>query len=277
MIDLRPVLGEVAHSHERVPLGTLFADKITMKTALDLIVDRVKSGEGGYIVTPNVDHVCVAATDSTFRNSHRGAYLSLVDGMPLLWLARLCGRPLPEKISGSDLIVPACYRAADEGLRVALFGASEENSLKAETELLKMIPGLEIVSRQTPMYSVSPRLPVDEATFQREIAQLKSVKADFVFVAMGTPKQEIFMAEFAAELAPAVLLGIGAGLDFLSGAKTRAPKWAQDLGVEWLFRLAQEPRRMRHRYLVRDRAFFGISLEQIRRERNVIKQRRADD
>jgi N-acetylglucosaminyldiphosphoundecaprenol N-acetyl-beta-D-mannosaminyltransferase len=267
MIDLAPYAGEITHPHERVPLGSLFADRLTLADATDLIVKRVHSGLGGYVVTPNVDHVCVAGEDPAFRVAHRSAYLSLVDGTPLVWLAKLCGAPLPEKISGSDLIVPICERAAQEGLRVAMFGASESASRQAQRELQRIIPDLQIVSRRCPMYSPMPRSGKEETILQREIRALKAAKPDIIFVAMGTPKQELFLHEFGVELAPSMLFGIGAGFDFIAGEKVRAPKWTQKLGLEWVIRLAQEPGRMWRRYLVRDRAIFRIAAQQIFRMR----------
>ncbi len=257
---------EVMHPHQRVPLGLLFADRVTAAEALDLIISRARSGLGGYVVTPNVDHVCVAAEHIEFRRAHRAAFLSLVDGTPLLWLAKLSGKSLPEKISGSDLVVPVARRAAADGLRVAMFGASPDSSLRAYQELMKQFPSLNIVAREYPVYHPAPRGSELETELEAALQRTQAAQPDVVFVAMGTPNQELFMSEFCDRM-PALFLGIGAGLDFLAGNKVRAPKWAQTLGVEWLVRLAQEPRRMWRRYLVRDMAFFSIAPRQILRMR----------
>jgi N-acetylglucosaminyldiphosphoundecaprenol N-acetyl-beta-D-mannosaminyltransferase len=257
---------EAQHSHQRVPLGLLFADRLTATQAIDLIVSRARSGLGGYVVTPNVDHVCVAVENEAFRVAHRAAYLSLVDGTPLMWLASLSGQSLPEKVSGSDLVVPVAERASREGLRVALFGASPETSQLAHDELLKRFPALTIVARETPMYAPGCRSPESDKELEGAITRTLDAQPDLVFVAMGTPNQELFMSEFCDRFS-ALLLGIGAGLDFVAGKKVRAPKWAQTLGVEWLVRLVQEPRRMWRRYLVRDMKFFSIAPRQILRMR----------
>ncbi len=251
---------------KRVPLGTLFADAVTAEEAWALIIGRARSGEGGYVVTPNVDHLCVAAEHQAFGDAHRSAFLSLVDGTPLLWLAKLSGQPLPEKISGSDLVRPISKLAAEEGLRVALFGASPEASHEAHDVLCAAYPALNIVAREFPIYQPNPRPAALEADLRPALDRLIASNPDIVFVAMGTPNQELFMAEFEKEV-PGIMLGIGAGLDFVSGNKKRAPQWAQSMGVEWLVRLAQEPRRMWRRYLVRDLAFFMIAPRQIVRMR----------
>jgi N-acetylglucosaminyldiphosphoundecaprenol N-acetyl-beta-D-mannosaminyltransferase len=256
----------VATTH-RVPLGSLFADRVDFPTALDRIVARVRSGHGGYVVTPNVDHVCVAKKNEAFQRAHTNAFLSLVDGTPLTWLAKACGKPLPQKISGSDLIRPLSARAAHEGFRVAMFGASPEALAGTKQVLLAENPDLQIVSQEHPRYTPLPRSSEVDAELHEALSRLDASQPDIVFVAMGTPNQELFLAEFEDRLAPAVLCGIGAGFDFLAGLKRRAPRWAQRLGVEWLIRLLQEPGRMWRRYLVRDAAIYGIALRQIARYR----------
>jgi N-acetylglucosaminyldiphosphoundecaprenol N-acetyl-beta-D-mannosaminyltransferase len=261
-------------STDRVQLGSLFAHRTSLDDALDIIVARCRSGHGGYVVTPNVDHVCVAEIDSEFGQAHRNAFLSLVDGTPLLWLAKLCKNELPEKISGSDLIVPLCRRAAADGLKVAMFGASERASLKAFHELQSLVPGLDIVARVCPRYSRSCSDPEAEQETKEAVASVCAVAPDIVFVAMGTPNQELFMAEYADTFAPAVMCGIGAGFDFIAAERRRAPKWVQRLGLEWLVRLVQEPSRLWRRYLVRDRAIFRIGLQQIRQARSLGKEPR---
>ncbi len=253
---------------ERVPLGSLFAHRLTAEQAIVTIVQRVRTGLGGYLVTPNVDHVCVAETSEPFRLAHRSAFLSLVDGTPLLWLSAACGDRLPEKISGSDLIVPLCRRAVAEGLTVALFGASEKSSKKAYNELLKTIPGLTITTRVCPRFVPDGSDRVADSEIRHAIDLVKAARPDIVFIAMGTPNQEFFMQRFETEMAPSFLCGIGAGLDFIAAERRRAPEWVQKAGLEWIVRLFQEPSRLWRRYLVRDRAIFGVAVRQIRSSRS---------
>jgi N-acetylglucosaminyldiphosphoundecaprenol N-acetyl-beta-D-mannosaminyltransferase len=248
---------------EQVPLGSLYAHRVTLDQAMVLILEQVRSGQGGYIVTPNVDHVCVAAKNADFHRAHRNAFLSLADSTPLMWLAAACGRSLPEKLSGSDLIEPICALAAAHGLSVGLLGAMTSASEKAQAELLRQNPTLRIVARETPGYGPAPRQGNVEKVLGEALQRVKDAQPDILFVAMGTPNQELFLHEFEEYFGSTLMCGIGAGLDFLAGHKVRAPKSLQKLGLEWVVRLLQEPSRMWRRYLVRDRAIFGIALRQI--------------
>ncbi len=242
-----------------VPLGSLYAHRVSFAEALDHIIALVRFGQGGYVVTPNVDHICVASEHAAFADAHRSASLSTVDGTPLMWLASACRTPLPEKISGSDLMMPVMTRAAAEGLSVAFFGGTPDASAAAAKVAQAKIPTLRIVSRVWPRYSPGTR------TNELDIAvsETREQSPDVVFVAMGTPNQELFMHEYRDAFAPGVLIGIGAGLDFLAGTKSRSPLWVSKAGLEWVYRLVQEPKRMASRYLVRDRAIIGIALRQI--------------
>ncbi len=248
---------------ETVALGSLFAHRVTFEEAVERIVTLALAKQGGYVVTPNVDHVCVAVLNPDFERAHRSASLSTVDGTPLMWLSKACGTPLPEKVSGSDLMIPVLARAEQLGLKVAFFGGTDTASRAAVAAALARFPELKIVARVCPMYR-----PRESSTELLDAIGIVNVaEPDIIFVAMGTPNQELFLHEHEQTFARSVLIGIGAGLDFLSGSKVRAPRWMQRAGMEWLFRLGQEPRRLAHRYLVRDRAFFMIALRQIARSR----------
>jgi N-acetylglucosaminyldiphosphoundecaprenol N-acetyl-beta-D-mannosaminyltransferase len=252
----------VAHL-ETVALGSLFAHRVSFDEAVEYIVSLVRAKQGGYVVTPNVDHVCVAALNPEFERAHRAASLSTVDGTPLMWLSRACRTPLPEKISGSDLMLPVLTRAEQEGFRVAFFGGSETASKAAAETVLARFPTLNMVEQVWPLY----RPQESSAELLYAIDAVRRSEPDIIFVAMGTPNQELFLHEYHGTFETSVLIGIGAGLDFLSGAKARAPRWMQRAGMEWLFRLAHEPKRLAYRYLVRDRAFFLIAVRQILRSR----------
>lgn len=243
----------------KVALGSLHAHRVTFNEAVDHIISLVHARQGGYVVTPNVDHLCVAAEHPAFAIAHRSASLCTVDGTPLLWLASACRTPLPEKISGSDLMMPVMHRAADEGLSVAFFGGTPEASSAAARMAVDRLPTVRIVSRVWPRYSPG----VHNEELDIAIREVQRNAPDIVFVAMGTPNQELFMHEHRESFGSAVLIGIGAGLDFLAGTKSRSPRWVSRVGLEWLFRLAQEPRRMASRYLVRDRAILRIAVRQI--------------
>ncbi|HET9955720.1 MAG TPA: WecB/TagA/CpsF family glycosyltransferase [Polyangiaceae bacterium] len=240
---------------ERIQIGQLPVDVVDLNGALDVIDELVANG-GGTVFTPNVDHVVVAEQNARFRAAYSRASLSLVDGMPVLWAARLLGQPLPMKVSGSDLIEPLMQRAAQRGYRVYLFGGDDGVAEKARDVLIQKFPGLNIVGWD------NPRINVD-AISDELLAKIRATNPQLVLVALGAPKQELFCAEQREKLAPAVLLGIGASLDFVAGIRKRAPRWMSRMGLEWLFRLAQEPRRLAHRYLVRDPQFLWVLGKQI--------------
>lgn len=245
---------------KKVRFGRIHADDITFDGAIEAIIRTAKARTGGYVVTPNVDHVCLAETDEALVDCYRDATLSLVDGKPLLWLARLMGHPLPEKISGSDLCEPLVARAAKEGLSVFFLGAGPGVAAKAAALLQARHPALKVAG------VLSPPMHFEKDTVEdlKVTAMINASGADLVLVALGAPKQELWMKKHGVDLAPAVLLGIGGTLDFLAGRIQRAPRWMSDIGLEWLYRLLQEPRRMAERYLVRDRAIARIAVRMMR-------------
>lgn len=249
--------------YKQVKFGHVHADHLDFAGALGAIGELVDRRAGGFVVTPNVDHVCLAETSAPLVDAYRHAALSLADGMPLLWLARLMGHRLPEKISGSDLVMPLMERAAARGWKVALFGGAAGVGEAAAEVLGRRCPGLQVVATLSPPLGFEQR-PADD---QAAVAALRASGAEVVLVALGCPKQELWMARHAAELAPAVLLGIGATLDFIAGRVRRAPAWMSQCGLEWAFRLAQEPRRMAERYLVRDRAIAAVAYRMLRMPR----------
>ena len=255
-----------------VPLGRVYAHAVEFDQAIALIADRIGSGAGGYVVTPNVDHVCLAERDEGLRGAYRDAWLALPDGMPLLWIAAAAGTPLPEKVSGSDLMLPLMRRAARDGLRVALLGSTPEISARAATRAQEMVPGLQICARECPAYQPGRTSP----ELQASIARLRASAPHVIFVALSVPRQELFMQEYAGELGPAVLIGIGGSLDFLAGVTSRAPAWMQRNGLEWFYRLMMDPRRLAGRYLVRDWLIAPIAVRTIVRTRTMAWRRRRD-
>ncbi|MES1185456.1 MAG: WecB/TagA/CpsF family glycosyltransferase [Myxococcales bacterium] len=241
----------------RVRVGSLELDVLGRREAIDAIVQLVRDGRGGTVFTPNVDHVVQAEHNQAFREAYARTALSLVDGTPVLWAARLLGTPLPEKLSGSDLFEPLLERAAKEQLRVVLLGGGPGVAELAAKNLKDRLPTLQVVDTLSPRIGLSP---TDE---EREcVARLMRARADLIFVCLGAPKQELFSDRNRQALAPAVLVGFGAAVDFAAGTVPRAPGWMSRAGLEWAFRLGREPRRLAARYLLRDPAFFKIIARQ---------------
>jgi N-acetylglucosaminyldiphosphoundecaprenol N-acetyl-beta-D-mannosaminyltransferase len=252
-----------ASSVDRLRIGEVPIDVLSFDQALDAIVSLATSGRGGYVVTPNIDHVVLAESHAEFREAYQGASLSLVDGMPLLWASRLLGVRLPQKISGADLVEPLMRRSCVEGLRVYLLGAGPGVAMKAG-EVLHARHGVDIVGCDGPQLSLAR----DAADTDAALARVRAARPHLLLLALGAPKQEILMRRFREAYAPAVALGIGASLDFIAGTVRRAPAWLSRAGLEWAWRLSREPKRLWRRYLLNDPKFIAILA------RSVIRRRR---
>jgi N-acetylglucosaminyldiphosphoundecaprenol N-acetyl-beta-D-mannosaminyltransferase len=243
----------------RIRLGSIFADYVTQKAAVDMIIDRARLRKGGYVVTPNVDHVVIAENDDRLRAAYAGAMLSLVDGMPLIWASKLLGARLPEKISGSDLVKPLLRAASEAGLRVYLLGAAPGVGQKAAQRLVGEIPGLAIAGVDSPPIGFDQDAGKERATIEKMLA----AKPDIALVALGCPKQELLMSRWCDMGICPVMIGIGASLDFIAGTVKRAPKWMSSIGLEWVFRIIQDPNRLAKRYLIQDMRIVGIFIRML--------------
>lgn len=239
-------------AHERVcgvPVARMDFQDLCMA-----IGERIRQRTPGFVVTPNVDHVCLFHRRADIRAAYREAFLALPDGIPLLWAARLLGRPLKEKLSGSDLVPSLSAWAAAEGHSVFYFGAAEGVAEKAAQKLQEQYPGLKVAG----CYSPPLGFERDAMENERAIDAIRNARPDICFVALGCPKQELWLLAHHKEIGVPVSLGIGASLDFVAGKVRRAPRRLQRIGLEWVWRLFQEPRRLWRRYLVEDALFFSL-------------------
>jgi N-acetylglucosaminyldiphosphoundecaprenol N-acetyl-beta-D-mannosaminyltransferase len=246
----------------RLRIGELEVDSVTFDQALERIAELIDRGEGGAVFTPNVDHVVKAETDAEFRLAYSRASLCLADGMPILWASRLLGSPLPEKVSGSDLVLPLAALAAERRWRVYLIGGGPGVAAEAGVKLAREL-GVDVVGTDSPV------VRNDGSTEQADdiLERVRATKPHLVLVAFGAPKQERWIDRFRDRITPAVAMGVGGSLDFMVGRTRRAPAWMSRAGLEWLFRLGQEPRRMWRRYLIEDPSFVAIVARTRRRER----------
>jgi len=242
----------------RTRIGALAVDRVTLEQALDAIDALVRAGQGGTVFTPNVDHIVQAEHDARFREAYSGVSLSLADGVPVLWAGRFLNTPFPAKVSGSDLMWPLMRRAAERGHRVYFLGGSPGAAELAREKLLAELPSLQIVGIDSGRIDINAGAEAQAPILDR----IAAAKPHIVLVALGAPKQEIWSFEQRAQLGSAVCVGVGASLDFVAGTLRRAPRWMSEAGLEWAFRLAQEPRRLASRYLLRDPEFFGIVARQ---------------
>ena len=244
---------------KRVRLGKIFAHAVTSQQALGAVADRLDAGRGGFIVTPNVDHVVQAEDNDALCLAYESAALSLVDGQPLMWLSKLMGEPFPENISGSDFVPLLVELAAERGWRVFLLGAAEGVGDAAAEVLRGRHPGLQINA-----YSPSFGFFDDDTERDRVLQIVREARPDILVMAFGCPKQESLMHRWKPELPSTIAIGAGATLDFIAGNLSRSPEWMSDVGLEWLYRLAREPRRLAHRYLVRDPEILKVAWRMLR-------------
>lgn len=236
----------------------IWVDDVTMEKTLEHMSDFIESGSPHYIVTPNADHIVLARIDPEFDESYRHADLVIPDGMPLIWASKILGKPLMERVTGSDLLPKACEIAASKGYKVFFLGSTPQSSSKAAQILKERYNGLQVVG----LYSPSFGFEKDEYENQKTIEIVKQARPDILFVALGTPKQEKWIYKHRKLLNVPISVGVGAGLDFIAGIQRRAPKWIQNLGLEWFWRLCLEPKRLWRRY-ARDTKFFYYLLLQI--------------
>ncbi len=238
--------------HPRLRIGRVWVDVVTFDQALVQIEHLVDRGEGGAVFTPNVDHVVKAESNPAFKAAYDRCSISLADGMPLIWASPWLGCTLPERVAGSDILKPVLEMAARRRWRVYLLGGAP-GVAEATAKLLTDDMGI-IVAGWDDCRILSDGSDPTGGSF----ARAQAAKPDLIFVALGPPKQELWIHRSMDMLRPAVSLGVGASLDFLVGKYKRAPRWMGRVGLEWLYRLLQEPRRLWRRYLVEAPRFLGI-------------------
>jgi exopolysaccharide biosynthesis WecB/TagA/CpsF family protein len=225
-----------------------------MSQAVTFVMQMAEKGKRCYVVTPNVDHIVRLEGDSYFREIYENANLILTDGKPLIWISRLLGTPIREKVSGSDLFPRVCQSAGLEGKRLFLLGAAEGVADKAARNLKEQHSGIQIAGTYSP--------PVGFERDQKETDKIVSIindsRTDILCIGMGSPKQEMFFYGLRDRLDVKVALNIGASIDFAAGNVKRAPLWMQRSGLEWLYRLLREPKRLAKRYLIEDMKILKI-------------------
>jgi N-acetylglucosaminyldiphosphoundecaprenol N-acetyl-beta-D-mannosaminyltransferase len=241
---------------QRATIAGLQFDRLDESGAVEHIIRAAGLGQGGWVVTPNID-ICRAAHRDPARHALvASASLVVPDGMPLLWAAKLHGDPLPERVAGSSLIFSVSESAARHGLSIYLLGGAAGVPEQAGVELSRRYPGLVIAGANSPAVGFDATSEGVEAVR----ARLLAASPDIVFVGLGFPKQERLIACLAPSLPGAWFIACGAAIPFAAGAIRRAPVWVQKLGMEWAFRLLREPRRLFRRYLVDDLPFAVVLL-----------------
>ena len=240
----------------QINLFGMTIDALSMQETLDVLLHWLRATpQAGcrYVVTPNVDHAVLYQSHVQLRDAYAGAALILADGAPIVAAARLLGRPLPERVAGSDL-APALFQRIAEikhttphaaPLRVFLLGAGPGVAQRAAAHIHARWPGVEVVGTLSPPMGFQ-NVPQDN---ERILQAVADAAPDVLLVGFGAPKQELWVHAHADRLQATVALCIGATIDFLAGETRRAPKWMRRIGLEWVHRLASEPGRLAQRYL----------------------------
>lgn len=226
-------------------------DPLTLQQTVDAIFQLLGSGRRGWLCTVNVAILMMMRADSRLQDFVGRAALVVADGQPLVWCAPWFGQRLPERVTGVDLVDALCARAAREGRGVYLLGATEQIAAKAAQRLRDLCPNLQIGF-------ADGYFAAGEATARAD--RVCASGADILFVGMGVPRQENFLDEQWDRLGVGMAIGVGGSLDVLAGLRARAPLWVQKIGMEWLFRLVQEPRRLLPRYLATNSRFCWLIL-----------------
>jgi N-acetylglucosaminyldiphosphoundecaprenol N-acetyl-beta-D-mannosaminyltransferase len=226
--------------------------------ALQTIEVWIKRCEPHYVCITGVHGVMESQRDASLRQIHNRAGLVTPDGMPLVWLSWLMGFPHVERVYGPDLLLATCQYGALKGYRHFFYGGAPGVAERLVRRLQARIPELQVAGIESPPFR--PLTPDEEQT---EAARINTTRPDIVWVGISTPKQELWMARHVGRLVAPVLIGVGAAFDFHSGVKRQAPRWMQRSGLEWLFRLTTEPRRLWRRYLINNPWFLWLILHQL--------------
>ena len=232
-------------------------DNLTMGETLQAVDQLIQENKSAYVVTPNVDHIVQLETSKELQDVYNNASLILTDGKPLLWIAKWYGTPIKEKLSGSDLFPLLCDMAAKKGYKMFFLGAAEGVAAKAAKNLAKRYKGLQVVGTYSPPFGFEN----NEDEMDKIKKMIKKVEPHILVVGLGCPKQEKFMYHYCKELGVPISFGLGASLDFEAGNVKRAPKWMANHGLEWLFRITQDPKRMAKRYLIDDTKILRLALK----------------
>lgn len=253
--DTAPALAQTSLPQANI-LG-IGVSAINPPLALETISGWIARREAHYVCVTGVHGLMESQRDPTLRQIHNRAGLVTPDGMPLVWLSRLKGHRDVERVYGPDLMLDCCELSVARGYRHFLYGGQEGVPERLAERLRRRFPGLVIAGCHSPPFR---QLTADEDA--EIVRQINDTHADIVWVGLSTPKQERWMYEHRVRVQAPVMIGVGAAFDFHAGLKRQAPRWMGQNGLEWLFRLAMEPRRLWRRYLVNNPLFVGHLLLQ---------------
>jgi len=240
--------------NEKVNILGLEIDSLSMHETIEKIGQLIEKNRSALILTPNVQRLIYGIRDKQTEKIYKKADMLIPDGMPLIWASKLLGIPLKEKVSGSDLLPLFCQTALKQGHKMFFLGADPGVAEDAKNTLTDKNPGLQIVGTYSPPYGFEK----EDTEIRKIIEMIKEKKPHVLFVGLGFPKEERFLWKYKDELQVPVSIGIGATFDFITGKQKRAPKWMQNCGLEWFYRLCHDPRRLWKRYLIGNTLFIFL-------------------
>ena len=234
-------------------------DAITWRTAVDRLLGWARNRESRYVCICNAHSLVTASKDEAFRRALEHADMATPDGAPVAWMLRRLGVSEQQRINGPDLMLRLCERAGAEGVSIFLLGSTPETLRLLQSQLAQTFPKLNIAGALSP-----PFRPLSSDEEEAQTATINASGAGIVFVSLGCPKQELWMARGVKQIR-GVMIGVGAAFDFHAGTVARAPQWMRVNGLEWLHRLWSEPRRLWKRYLVTNTLFITEATLQLLR------------
>jgi N-acetylglucosaminyldiphosphoundecaprenol N-acetyl-beta-D-mannosaminyltransferase len=216
---------------------------LNLETAVAAVAGSVRARRRGYVCVTGVHGVMEAQSDGAFRNILNNAFLCTPDGMPMVWAGKIRGFSEMRRVYGPDLMLDVCAWSEKNPCRHFFYGGAPGVAEALAGKLKARFPKLEIAGTFTP-----PFRPLNAAEERQFVETVRAARPDILWVGLSTPKQEKFMAEFLPKLDATLMIGVGAAFDFHSGRVRQAPRWMQRSGLEWFYRLCQEPRRLAKRY-----------------------------
>jgi N-acetylglucosaminyldiphosphoundecaprenol N-acetyl-beta-D-mannosaminyltransferase len=244
---------------EKVNILGIGISVLDQDRAREFLFDAVRNGRRGYVAITNVHSVSEAQHDPELRDILNNALLATPDGMPLVWMGWLQGHRSTRRVYGPDLVLNLCEHSRKHGFSHFFYGGKPGLSSQLADVLQIRFPGLRVAGTFSP-----PFRPLNQDERNALAKQVAETRPDFFWVGIGMPKQEKFMAEYMAILPEAkIFIGVGAAFDFFTGQVKQAPRWMMRTGLEWLFRLFQEPRRLWRRYLIYNPLFIIRAVGQL--------------
>jgi N-acetylglucosaminyldiphosphoundecaprenol N-acetyl-beta-D-mannosaminyltransferase len=226
---------------------------INIPMAIELVDSEVQGDSKGYICVTGVHGIIEAQSDSNFKNILNSAFLNVPDGMPTVWLGKIQGFSRMNRVYGPDLMLEVCKMSEQKGYTHFLYGGNKGIAEELKEKLISVFPGIKILGTFTP-----PFRPLNLEEEANLIDTVSKLKPDIFWVGISTPKQEKFMAEYINKLDTKLMIGVGAAFDIHAGRKKDAPNWIKQIGLQWLHRFFQEPRRLWKRYLINNPLFIYL-------------------